>query len=80
MSNSEEHDLVLDSVDHLKAQLAKGLLDEAGIPCIFHGPDFDVVELGQMAHSNLRGISVYVPRGAGDKARSVLAEAWGEEE
>ena len=80
MGNSDEHDLLLDSVDKVKADLAKGLLAEAGIPCLFHGPDFDVAELGTAAHQTLRGVSVYVPRGAREKAQAVLEAAWGPEE
>ena len=74
---SSEHDLLLDTVDPVTADLARSLLKEAGIPSLLHGPDFDVAELGTAAHQTLRGTSVYVPRGALERARAVLDEAWG---
>ncbi|MDA1266612.1 MAG: DUF2007 domain-containing protein [Planctomycetota bacterium] len=78
MSTSDEHDLLLDSVDKTVADMAKGLLEAAGIPCLFHGPDFDVAELGTAAHQSSRGVSVYVPKGAREKAQAVLDKAWGD--
>ena len=76
-SNAREHDLLLDTVDKTTADLAKGLLNGAGIPCLFHGPDFDVAEPGSAAHQSLRGVSVYVPTGMRERAQAVLDEAWG---
>ena len=73
----EEHDLLLDTVDRVTAELARGLLEEAQIPTLFHSPDFDVAELGVAAHQTLRGVSVYVPRGQRARAQAILDEAWG---
>ncbi len=76
----DEYALVLDGVDKMMADMAQGLLREAGIPSLLHGADFDVAELGIAAHSTIRGIGVYVPMEAFDKASEILAEAWGEVE
>lgn len=78
--HSGEHDLLLDTVDKITADLAQGLLSAAGIPSLLHGPDFDMAELGTAAHQTLRGVSVYVPKGARERAQAVLDEAWGCEE
>jgi hypothetical protein len=79
-SPAGEHDLLLDTVDKTTADLARSLLQAAGIPTLFHGPDFDVAELGAAAHQTARGVSVYVPNGAREKAQAVLDEAWGSQE
>lgn len=71
--------LLLDTVPSVTAELARNLLQAAGIPVIQHSPDFDVAELGVAAHGMLRGMSVYVPASALERAREILAEAWGED-
>ncbi|MEZ6014674.1 MAG: DUF2007 domain-containing protein [Planctomycetota bacterium] len=75
----QEYALVLPGVDKLVGEMARNLLDGAGIPCLLHGPDFDVVELGAMAHGHLRGIDVYVPHAAAERAKAILDEAFGGE-
>jgi len=78
--SADDHDLLLDTVDKTTADLAKSLLEAAGIPTLFHGPDFDVAELGAAAHQTSRGVSVYVPKGASERAQAVLDAAWGSSE
>ena len=73
---SDEFAMLLDTVSKVSADLACDLLKDAGIPALQHGPDFDVAELGAAAHDALRGVSVFVPKRALEKARAVLAEAW----
>lgn len=70
--------MVLEAAGSLDCNMARNLLEEAGIPCLVHGPDFDVAELGVVSHQNVRGASVYVPKSAYERAMRVLAEAWGE--
>jgi len=74
----EDFALLVEAADSVECNLARNLLDEAGIPCLIHGPDFDIAELGVVAHQNVRGVNVYVPKAALEAARRVLAEAWGE--
>lgn len=74
-----EFDLVLRAVDYVEGELAKNVLETAGIPALVHGPDFDAVELGRAAHSQQRGSDVLVPSGTRDRARELLVAAWGEE-
>ena len=76
----DEFALVLDGVDKMTADMARGLLRAAGIPSLLHGADFDIAELGLAAHSMIGGIGVYVPAAAFDKASEILAAAWGEVE
>ena len=74
---SEDFARLLEAVDPVELDLARGLLDEAGIPCMAHGPDFDVAELGRAVHATIRKPDLYVPRGALERAREVLRAAWG---
>ena len=74
-----EKALLLDTVDKVTADLARNLLETAGIPVFLDSPDFDVAELGVAAHGMLRGMSVYVPGSALERSREILAEAWGED-
>lgn len=69
--------LLLEGVNKVQADLAKNLLDAAGIPSLQKGPDFDVAELGRAAHDMIRGVDVYVPRSALERAQVLLEEAWG---
>lgn len=69
--------LLLSAVNQIEADLARGLLEEAGIAHYVSGPDFDVVELGRSAHSVLRGADVYVHPADLERARKLLEEAWG---
>lgn len=69
--------LLIEGANSVTSKLAKNLLEEVGIPVLLKGPDFDVVELGQAAHDNLRGTDVLVPSDAFERAREVLDAAWG---
>jgi len=73
----DEYAVLLEQADLVELELAKGLLIEAGIPWIAHGPDFDVAELGYSAHSTIRGRAILVPHDALEQARKVLRDAWG---
>ncbi len=72
--------LLLEGVDSIESDLAKNLLAGAGIPCLTKGPDFDVAELGRAAHDAVRGTDLYVPRSALELARSILEEAWADQD
>jgi hypothetical protein len=74
---SEDYALLLEASEATEVELARGLLDAAGIPICVHGPDFDVAELGRAAHDVVRRPNVYVPKGALVRAQAVLAGAWG---
>lgn len=73
----EEFAVLLEDIPGIEADMAKNLLQEAGIPCLLHGQDFDVAELGHAAHSAVRGRTVLVPKTALERARSLLEQAWG---
>ena len=73
----DEYAVLIEDADLVELELAKGLLIEAGIPWIAHGPDFDVAELGYSAHANVRGRAILVPNDALEPARAVLRKAWG---
>ena len=78
MSDDQPQDSVLRSgVNAFEAEMIRNLLKDVGIPCLFNGPDFDVAELGKMAHANARGIDVVVPTAALEAAQARLAEALG---
>jgi hypothetical protein len=74
---SEEFDRVLTGADPVQIELARGILEDAGIPCLEHGPDFDMAELGRAAHDVLRHQDLFVPRGQGERALDLLEAAWG---
>jgi hypothetical protein len=69
-----EFDLLLKAPHPVEAELARGLLEEAGIPTMLHGSDFDVAELGSASHGMLRRPDLYVPKGARARAESVLRD------
>ena len=71
--------VLLSAPDPVKGELARGLLEEAGIPSIFHGPDRDVAELGTAVHMAFTRPDLLVPASAVEDAREVLRRAWGEE-
>jgi hypothetical protein len=74
----DEFALLLHGVDTFEVDMARNLLEQAGIPSLAHGPDFDVAELGVAGHGMARGRGVYVPKAVLDRARDVVREAWGE--
>ena len=76
---SQEFDLLLKAPHPVEAELARGLLEEQGIPVLLHGSDFDVAELGSATHGMLRRPDLYVPRGARARAEAVLREGGYEE-
>ena len=76
---AEDFALLLEAANPEEVEMARGLLASAGIPCLVHGPDFDVAELGTAAHAVIRHQNVYVPNSAFEQASTILAEAWGTE-
>jgi len=74
---SEDYAVLLKGADIVELDLARGLLREAEIPHLVHGPDFDVAELGVVSHHMVRGSNLYVPRDLRGRARDVLRAAWG---
>ncbi len=71
--------VLLSAPDPVKGELARGLLEEAGIPSVFHGPDRDVAELGTAVHMAFTRPDLLVPASALEEARALLKQAWGEE-
>jgi hypothetical protein len=76
-SIESEHARLLESADAVELELARSLLEAAGIPSLAHGPDFDVAELGSAVHDALRRRDLYVPRSSLAEARALLERAWG---
>ncbi|MEW6072087.1 MAG: DUF2007 domain-containing protein [Planctomycetota bacterium] len=71
--------VLLEGVDHVAVSLAKNVLEQAGIPCLGAGPDFDIIELGQAVHDMVRGRRLLVARRELARARALLVAAWGED-
>lgn len=69
--------LLLEAPNPVQAELARGLLEEAGIPTLLHGQDRDLAELGAAVHMAVSRPDLYVPRPELERARSLLAEAFG---
>lgn len=77
-SPSRDLACILGAADPITIELARGLLDGAGIPCLVHGPDFDLAELGHAAHDSTRRQDLFVPRSERSRALDILEQAWGE--
>ena len=71
----DEFDRLLEHPHPVGAELARGMLEAAGIPSMTHGADFDVAELGPVTHGLLRRPHLYVPKGTAARAAEVLREA-----
>ena len=74
----EDYAILLELAPPVSTDLARQLLEAAGIPSLLHGSDFDIAELGTAAHQTLRGANVLVSKGDLERARAILIEAWGE--
>ncbi len=74
-----DFDLLLAAPDPVEADLARNLLQAAGIPSILQGQDRDFAELGASSHSAIARPDLFVPKGALERARAILREAWGAE-
>ena len=79
MSSRTETAVLLAAPDPVEAELARGLLEGAGIPSMFHGPDMDMAELGVAAHAGFTRPDLLVPAAALESARAILKEAWGDD-
>lgn len=75
-SMNDDYDLLLAAPNSTEAALAKDLLESAGIPCLLHGRDRDVAELGFATHSVLTSPDLFVPKGLRARAQQVLDDAW----
>lgn len=73
-SRRDDFDLVLDAVTPAEAELAKELLESAGIPCM--GQDVDLLDPVTVITSGITRQSVYVPKGRSEQARVILDGAW----
>lgn len=73
-----DFDLLLEAPDPVEASMARELLASAGIPCLEHGQDRDLAELGSAGHRSIARPDLYVPKGQGARARALLEEAWDE--
>ncbi len=71
----DDFDLLLAAPHPVEAELARGILADAGIPVLVHGGDFDVAELGTATHAMLRRPDVYVPRGSRERALQALRDS-----
>ena len=71
--------VLLSAPDPVKGELARNLLEGAGIPSMFHGPDRDIAELGTAVHMAFTRPDLLVPASALEQAREILQEAWGAE-
>lgn len=71
-----DYDLLLEAPSPVDAALAKELLAEHGIPSFTHGRDRDLAELGAGVHNSLTRPDLFVPKGARERARVILDEAW----
>ena len=78
MAAEHEPALILAAPDAVRLALARGLLEEAGIPTEDRGQDYqhtaDLMMPGAIMRPNL-----YVPLAAFEKARAILVEAMGED-
>jgi len=72
----DEYDLLLSAPDPVEADLARELLAGKNIPCLVHGQDRDLAELGAAVHMRVARPDLYVPKGQLTRARAVLEEAW----
>ena len=69
--------LLLEAPHPVAAELARDILEQAGIPSLLHGQDRDFAELGAAVHMAVARPDLYVPKPALDRARALLAEAFG---
>ena len=79
ISIRDDFALLLAAPDPVEADLARNLLDAAGIPSLLQGQDRDLAELGSSSHSAIARPDLFVPKAALERARSILRQAWGEE-
>lgn len=75
-SPKTEFDLLLEAPEPVEAQMAQDLLARAGIPSMMHGADRDMADLGYATHSVIMRRDLFVPKGARERALSILQEAW----
>lgn len=76
----EEFALLLAAPHPVRAELARNVLQEAGIPALLHGQDRDFAELGAQVHMALARPDLYVPKAALERARAVLTAVFGPNE
>lgn len=78
-SLNDDYAILLAGAARLDVDMARSLLDGAGIPCLADAPD------AMSAQDSLKGpfgnpfADLYVPKPALESAMEVLAQAWGSE-
>jgi len=72
-----DHSLLLSASSYVELELARNLLDQAGIPCFVDGHPFNALEDPGRQWSGTRR-DLFVPRSKLDRARELLKSAWGE--
>lgn len=77
-SPATDYDLLLAAPDPFVAEMARGVLADAGIPSLIHGRDINVGELGASVQRAFTRPDLFVPKGAGARARVLLEEAFDE--
>lgn len=75
-SPKKDFDLLLEAPEPVEAQMAQNVLEQAGIPSMLHGVDRYFIELGYGTHFSTARPSLFVPRGARERALAVLRETW----
>ena len=77
MRDRDEPVHLLSASSYVQLELARNLLDHAGIPCIVEGHPFNSLEdPSRQWAGSVREIRV--PRGSLARARALLNQAWGE--
>jgi hypothetical protein len=71
-----DFDLLLEAPTSVEADMARDLLQRAGIPTFLHGRDRDLAELGAVIHNGLTRPDLFVPKGRRAEAEAVLKSAW----
>jgi hypothetical protein len=75
-SPRSEFDLLLEAPTSVEADMARDLLQRAGIPTYLHGRDRDLAELGSAIHNGLTRPDLFVPKGRRAEAEAILNSAW----
>jgi hypothetical protein len=75
MRPHDDFDVLLEAPAPIAAQIARQILDEAGIPSMLHGRDIGVGGLGGPLHQEITRPDLLVPRGAKGRAEEALERA-----
>lgn len=75
-SPKTEFDLLLEAPGPVEAQMAQNVLERAGIPSMLDETASDMIHLAYGLRSPQARPSLFVPKGARERALSILQEAW----